>query len=486
MSNFYITTTLPYVNSDPHLGFAKEIINADIIARHRRQLGDNVFFNTGTDEHGQKIYQKAKELGIDVIDYATTYSNKFLELKNSLNLSFNNFIRTTDKHHIEAAQKFWQLCYNNGDIYKKNYKIKYCVGCEMEKTDSELDHGVCPFHPNETVEEINEENYFFRFSKFQKPLLDFYKNNPDFVKPKHRFNEIIKFVEGGLNDFSISRLKEKMPWGVPIPDDDYQVMYVWFDALVNYISCLGWPDNLKNFNDFWPATQVCGKDNLRPQTAMWPSLLLSAGLQLPKEVLVFGFLTLNGKKMSKSSNNIIDLTELINKYGSDSVRYYLAKEISTFEDGDFSYEKLEKLYTSDLVNGLGNLVSRVSNLIEKNDIKVNLPKIVFSNNTPLLKKISNEYDKFLTVMSEYKLNEALEIINSKIKKTDEFLSEKAPWKMSDKKEINEVLQKAAENILEISILIWPIIPQAANGIILQFTAEKIIKKEILFPKLLNN
>ena len=356
----------------------------------------------------------------------------------------------------------------------------------MEKTDSELDHGVCPFHPNGTVEEINEENYFFRFSKFQKPLLDFYKNNPDFVKPKHRFNEIIKFIEGGLNDFSISRLKEKMPWGVPIPGDDDQVMYVWFDALVNYISCLGWPDNLKNFNDFWPATQVCGKDNLRPQTAMWPSLLLSAGLQLPKEVLVFGFLTLNGKKMSKSSNNIIDLTELINKYGSDSVRYYLAKEISTFEDGDFSYEKLEKLYTSDLVNGLGNLVSRVSNLIEKNDIKVNLPKIVFSNNTPLLKKISNEYDKFLTVMSEYKLNEALEIINSKIKKTDEFLSEKAPWKMSDKKEINEVLQKAAENILEISILIWPIIPQAANGIILQFTAEKIIKKEILFPKLLNN
>jgi methionyl-tRNA synthetase len=486
MNNFYITTTLPYVNSDPHLGFAKEIINADIIARHRRQLGDNVFFNTGTDEHGQKIYQKAKELGIDVLDYASTYSNKFLELKNSLNLSFNNFIRTTDKHHIKAAQKFWQLCYDNGDIYKKNYKVKYCVGCEMEKTDSELDHGICPLHPNQAIEEINEENYFFRFSKFQKPLLDYYKNNPDFVKPKHRFNEIIKFVEGGLNDFSVSRLKEKMSWGVPVPNDDTQVMYVWFDALVNYISCLGWPDKMEKFNNFWPATQVCGKDNLRPQTAMWPSFLLSAGLQVPKEVLVFGFLTLNGQKISKSSSNTIDLTELLEKYDSDTIRYYLAKEISTFEDGDFSYEKLEKLYTSDLVNGLGNLVSRVSNLIEKNDLSIDLPKIVFSNNTPLIKKMSDETDKFLASMSEYRLNEALEIINSKIKKTDEFLSEKAPWKMSDKKEISEVLQKAAENILEISVLIWPIIPQAANEIILQFTADKIVKKEILFPKLLNN
>ncbi len=486
MSNFYITTTLPYINSEPHLGFAKEIINADIIARHRRQLGDNVFFNTGTDEHGQKIYQKAKELGMDIIDYATTYSVKFLELKNSLNLSFNNFIRTTDKYHIEAAQKFWQLCYDNGDIYKKNYKVKYCVGCEMEKTDSELDHGVCPFHPNGTVEEIDEENYFFRFSKFQKPLLDFYKNNPDFVKPKHRFNEIIKFVESGLNDFSVSRLKEKMPWGVPVPNDDTQVMYVWFDALVNYISCLGWPNKMANFNIFWPATQVCGKDNLRPQTAMWPSFLLSANLQLPKEVLVFGFLTLNGQKISKSSGNTIDLEELLKKYNSDTIRYYLAKEISTFEDGDFSYEKLEKLYTSDLVNGLGNLVSRVSNLIEKNDLSMNLSKIVFSDDTPLIKKMSNETDKFLTSMTEYKLNEALDIINSKIKKTDEFLSEKAPWKMSDKKEISEVLQKASDNILEISVLIWPIIPQAANEIILQFTAEKIVKKEILFPKLLNN
>ncbi|HPT08237.1 MAG TPA: methionine--tRNA ligase [bacterium] len=485
MSKFYITTTLPYVNSDPHLGFAKEIIKADIIARHRRQLGDEVFFNTGTDEHGQKIYKKAMEAGLSVFDYATTYSNKFLELKKILNLSFNNFIRTTDSHHIKAVQKFWQLCYDKGDIYKKNYKIKYCVGCEMEKTDSELDHGICPLHPNQEVEIIDEENYFFRFSKYQQPLLDFYKKNPDFIKPRHRFNEIIKFVESGLNDFSVSRLKEKMPWGVPILGDDTQVMYVWFDALVNYISCLGWPDDTKKFNEFWPGIQVCGKDNLRPQTAMWPAFLLSAGLPLPKEILVFGFLTLNNQKISKSSGNTIDPVELIEKYRADTIRYYLTKEISTFEDGDFSYEKLEKLYTSDLVNGLGNLVSRVSNLIEKNNLDIKLDKINFKEETPLIERSSEFIEEFLLAMDKYQLNEALEIIAKKIRESDEFLSKTAPWKIIDQAEQTKILQVVAENILDIAVLIFPFIPETALKIINQFTAPKIIKGEILFPKLLN-
>ncbi len=485
MNKFYITTTLPYVNSDPHLGFAKEIINADIIARYQRQLGDDVFFNTGTDEHGQKIYQKATELGLKAIDYATNYSNKFLELKKVLNLTFDNFIRTTDEHHIKAAQKFWQLCYNNGDIYKKNYQIKYCVGCEMEKTDSELDHGVCPLHPSQAIEIIDEENYFFKFSKYQQPLLDFYKKNPDFVKPRHRYNEIIKFVENGLNDFSVSRLKDKMSWGVPVPEDDTQVMYVWFDALTNYISCLGWPEDTKKFNEFWPGTQVCGKDNLRPQTAMWPAFLLSAGLPLPKEVLVFGFLTLNNQKISKSSGNTINPIELIQKYSSDIVRYYLTKEISTFEDGDFSYEKLEKLYTSDLVNGLGNLVSRVSNLIEKNEADVRLNKVTFKDGTPLIEKSSEFTKEFLAVMNSYQLNEALEIIIKKIRATDEFLSKTAPWKMEVGREQTQVLQTAGENILDIAVLIFPFIPEASLKIINQFTADKIVKGEILFPKLLN-
>jgi methionyl-tRNA synthetase len=486
MKNFYITTTLPYVNSEPHLGFAKEIINADIIARFKRQLGFNVFFNTGTDEHGQKIYQKAVEMGIDPLEYCSTFADKFLRLKEILNLSFDNFIRTTDEKHVKAVQNFWQRCLDNGDIYKKNYQVKYCVGCEMEKTDSELENGVCPLHPNQKIELIEEENYFFRFSKYQDKLLEFYKKNPNFVKPKGKFNEIISFVEGGLNDFSISRVREKMPWGITVPSDDSQVMYVWFDALVNYISCLGWPDNLDNFNKFWPGLQVCGKDNLRPQTAMWPAMLMSADLSISEQVLIFGFLTVNGQKISKSSGNTVDPVELVEKYGTDTVRYYLTKEISTFEDGDFSYEKLEKLYTSDLVNGLGNLVARVSNLIEKSDSNIVLEKIKYQKDIPLIEKKNDFFNLFEEKMKDYKLNEAIMVISSKIKETAEYLSQKAPWKMEEGAEKEEILKKSAENILNIALLSYPFIPESANKVIAQFNADKIIKGEILFPKLLIN
>lgn len=484
MNNFYITTTLPYVNSEPHLGFAKEIIIADIIARHKKQLGYKVFFNTGTDEHGQKIYQKALESGVDTKLYCDEYSKKFKDLKLALNLSFDNFVRTTDQNHVESAKEFWNICLKNGDIYKKNYQVKYCVGCEMEKTDSELENDLCPLHPNQKIELIDEENYFFRFSKFQEKLLEFYDKNPDFIKPKHRFNEIINFVSSGLNDFSISRLKEKMPWGVSVPGDDTQVMYVWFDALVNYISCLGWPQNLDNFNKWWPGVQVCGKDNLRPQTAMWQAMLMSANLPNSSQVLILGFLTSNGQKISKSQGNAVDPIELSEKYGADVVRYYLTKEIPTFEDGDFSYEKIEKLYVSDLVNGLGNLVARVSNLIEKSDFEIDLEKINYENDVPLIgEKRDKFFQDFFDKMSEYRLNEALLLINNKIKETDEYLSQETPWKMPEGKKKKEVLQKSAQNILLVALLFYPFMPESCNKIITQFNAEKIVKGDILFPKL---
>lgn len=485
MNRFYITTTLPYVNSDPHLGFAKEIINADIIARYKRQRGFKVFFNTGTDEHGKKIKQRADEIGVDVMEYCTKYSQKFLDLQEVLNLSFDSFIRTTNHDHSVAVVNFWQRCLDNGDIYKKKYKVKYCVGCEMEKTDSELEKGACPFHPNLEIENIEEENYFFRFSNYQEKLLKLYKDQPDFVRPKSRFNEINSFVKKGLNDFSISRLKEKMPWGITVPGDNSQVIYVWFDALINYISCLGWPDSRGNFNDFWPGTQVCGKDNLRQQSAMWPAMLMSAGLPVPSEILVFGFLTINGQKISKSAGNAINPIELTEKYHPDIIRYYLAKEISTFEDGDFSYEKLEKLYLSDLVNGLGNLVSRVSNLIEKFDINITLKKINYYEETPLIEWDDNFWQEIENKMNEYKISEALSLIVLKIKETDEFLSLKAPWKVVDENERQQILQKASENILDISLALYPFTPVSSEKIIKQFKSDKIKKGEILFPRLVN-
>ncbi|MFA5987765.1 MAG: methionine--tRNA ligase, partial [Candidatus Paceibacterota bacterium] len=286
----YLTTTLPYVNAEPHIGFALEIIQADAVARYFSLRGDEVFFNFGTDEHGQKIYEKAIEQKKDPQAYVDEYAAKFDKLKEALNLSYNNFIRTTDAHHVMAAKEFWKKCDAAGDIYKKNYKIKYCVGCELEKTESELIDGKCPIHPSKELEIREEENYFFRFSKYQKALLDLYAKTPNFVLPESRFNEIRKFVEGGLEDFSISRLKSKMPWGVPVPGDDDHVMYVWFDALVNYISAIGWPDETDKFNAWWPVIQFAGKDNLRQQSAMWQAMLMSAGIVPSRQIMIHGFI----------------------------------------------------------------------------------------------------------------------------------------------------------------------------------------------------
>ena len=314
----YLTTTLPYVNADPHIGFALEIVHADAYARYRRLSGDEVFFNTGTDEHGVKIYRQALAAKKDPQAFTDEYAAKFDRLKEGLNLSYDNFIRTTDPKHKAAAQEFWKRCEAAGDIYKKAYKIKYCVGCELEKTDSELVDGRCPIHPNLELEIIDEENYFFRFSKYAPFLLKLYEERSDFVLPDFRFNEIQKFVERGLEDFSISRLKEKMPWGVPVPGDDSQVMYVWFDALVNYISAIGWPSDEETFNSWWPVTQFAGKDQIRQQAAMWQAMLKSAGLSPSKQIIIHGFITSGGAKMSKSLGNVINPFSIVDEYGTDA------------------------------------------------------------------------------------------------------------------------------------------------------------------------
>ncbi len=471
--NFYISTTLPYTNSAPHLGFAAEIIKADVIARYQNLLGKKVIFNTGTDEHGLKIQQAANKIALSPRDYCTPYVEEFKSLIKVLNLSVSNFIRTSDEDHKKAAQHFWKLCEANGDIYKKSYKIKYCVGCEMEKKDSDLVAGSCPFHPNRDLEIIEEENYFFRFSKYQSQLLDLYEQNKDFVLPRHRFKEIKNFVSSGLQDFSISRLKSKMPNGVDVPGDSEQVMYVWFDALVNYISTLSWPKVNSQFNDFWPVVQVCGKDNLRQQSAMWQAMLLSAGLTPSKQILVFGFLTIDGEKISKSQGKSIDLFDLTNKFGYEALRYYLLSDIPTFEDGDFSEQRLILKYNADLANGLGNLVSRLSNLLEKNKIKTNLRV----TNKALI-DLANA-----SGLSNYQFNQSLQFIWQKISFCNETLSNKAPWKMESRDEIIKVLIPLAEEVLDIATILQVFLPDSANKIIELFSQEQITKSTSLFPRI---
>jgi len=475
---FYITTTLPYVNAKPHIGFALEIIQADVLARWQRTQGAEVFFNTGTDEHGLKIFQKAAELGKTPQEYCDEAVKPFLALKEKLNLSFDSFIRTTDAKHIVAAQEFWKRCEKNGDIYKKNYKAKYCVGCELEKTDSELANGRCPIHPNKEIEIIDEENYFFKFSKYQKPLLDFYDANPDFVLPVGRFNEIKNFVKGGLQDFSISRVKEKMPWGIPVPGDESQVMYVWFDALVNYISCLGWPKDEKKFNDLWGtkenrnAIQVAGKDNLRQQSAMWQAMLMSAGLPNSKQIFIHGFVLANGQKMSKSLGNVIDPVELVGKYGTDPVRYFLLREIPSAEDGDFSIARLEERYNADLAKGIGNLASRVTTIAKK----IGAAAGKECSNAELKQEIETAADGRDKNLAQYKFNEALASIWKPVNYCDKYIEKTQPWKTNDTAAVGDLLFALSR----IADLVEPFIPQTSQKI-----KNLLAGKEsgILFPRL---
>ncbi|OGF20739.1 methionine--tRNA ligase [Candidatus Falkowbacteria bacterium RIFOXYB2_FULL_38_15] len=477
-NKFYITTTLPYVNADPHIGFAREILEADVLARFYRLLGDEVFFNTGTDEHGLKIHRKAEELGQDTQAYCDLKAKIFLELKEKLNLSFDNFIRTTDENHKKAVKEFWKRSLANGDIYKKMYKIKYCVGCELEKTESELVEGKCPLHPNMDLEAIEEENYFFRFSKYQDQLLELYKNNPEFVVPQKRMNEIRSFVEGGLDDFSISRLKKKMPWGVPVPDDQDHVMYVWFDALVNYISAIGWPEDMKKFNKWWPVVQLCGKDNLRQQSAMWQAMLMSVGISASKQIFVNGFINVGGQKMSKSLGNVISPLEMVEKFGIDGARYLLLNSGVFGEDTDLNWEILKEKYNADLANGVGNLVARTLAMCEKYfDGKV--PQAVPDINN--LEKKWKNCEEAIKVLS---IHEAIGEVNGLISACDKFINEEAPWKLAknDVKKLEEVIYILLETIRHISWMVAPFMPETADKIFEQLGLDLKEEKEKSFKE----
>lgn len=466
---FYITTTAPYVNADPHIGFALEIVQADALARFHRQFSKKVAFGFGTDEHGLKIYRKAIESGKNPLSYCDEFAKKFDDLKKILNLSITHFIRTTDEKHIKAAQEFWNRCLKNEDIYKKNYRIRYCVGCELEKTDSELVNSKCPIHPNLEIENIDEENYFFRFSKYQKKLLDLYEKNKEFVFPKNRLLEIKTFVEKGLEDFSVSRLKKKMPWGVDVPNDPDHVMYVWFDALVFYLSNIGWPENQNEFNKWWPVIQVAGKDNLRQQSAIWQAMLMSAGIPNSKQIFIHGFITSDGQKMSKSLGNVINPFALVNQYGTDAVRYYLLREIPPAEDGNFSYRRMEELYNSDLANELGNLVSRLTNLAEQDNLTIEIETKEKWN------------DETIELFNNFQFNLILENIWKQIKSLNKAIDDYEPWKKISSSRRGFLLQ----SINTLKMLAWqlqPFIPETSDKII-KSTNGKIKKVSPLFPKL---
>lgn len=436
------------------MGHALEFIRADVIARHRTLLGDDVFFNTGTDEHGQKIFIKAvaaKKTPQQFVDDAFAVFKSQVRAFGIMDTA--HFVRTTDDHHVLAAQEFWKRVSDNGFIYKKSYQTKYCVGCESEKTDSELVNEECPLHPGLQIEFIDEENYFFKFSALQEKLLAFYDSRPDFIIPDFRYNEIRAFVTRGLEDFSISRLKEKMSWGIPVPGDDSQVMYVWFDALSNYISTLGWPSDVGNFENYWQdgtPTQYCGKDNTRFQGVMWQAMLIAAELPSTYQVVVNGFITGDGGvRMSKTLGNVVDPLEIANEYGTDALRMFLLKEISNSEDSPFTRMRFHDAYNANLANGIGNLASRILTLSEK-----------YVEPLTEMPAYENKIDNF-------DIQKAMEKIWMNIGELDKYINDEKPFSIvkTDLDKGKEIISTCVQKLAVIAVSLKPFLPSTSDKLI---------------------
>ena len=456
---FYITTTLPYVNAEPHMGHALEFVRADIIARWKKLSDYEVFFNTGTDEHGQKLVRAAEDTGAPVKEYVDNRAANFRKLLPLLGISEDvHFIRTTDPHHEKAAQEFWKRVEKNGFIYKKNYKSKYCIGCEETKTESELVNGYCPIHPQVEIEIINEENYFFKFSAFGSRLMELYDQEQHNIVPDFRMSEMREFIKRGLEDFSISRLKNKMSWGVAVPNDPDHVMYVWFDALVNYISTLGWPEESATFEKFWKngtPTQYCGKDNTRFQSVMWQAMLMAADLPPTHTVVVNGFVTGEGGiKMSKSIGNVVNPVDVVKEYGTDALRYFVAREIGSFEDSPFTMERFKNSYNTNLANGLGNLVSRVMKMATTHlDGAIVLPKVEIAAD-------------FKNALDSFDIHAAANIVWKHITDTDQLIQDKAPFKLvkTDRPAAVEIIKDLCVRLYTIGWMLNPLLPETSNTI----------------------
>ncbi len=467
----YLTTTLPYVNAAPHIGHALEYIIGDVLTRYWRLMGHEVFFNIGVDEHGQKIAEQADAAGQDRQEYVDYYAGEFQKLITALNLAPDNFIRTTDPVHQQAAQEIWRRSTAAGDIYKKAYTGRYCVGCEMFYQDDELlTDFVCPIHLK-VCEEVAEENYFFRLSKYQDYLIDYLSNEVATV-PDWRRLELLTFVQKGLEDISISRDKSRLDWGIPVPDDEDQVMYVWFDALTNYISTLGWPDDQEGkYQQFWvegETVQIAGKDQLRFQSILWQAMLKSAGLPATDKIIYHGFINSGGHKMSKSLGNVIAPYDLVGRYGTEATRYLLLRHVHPFDDSDITWEKLDEWYTAGLVNGLGNLVSRV--------LKMSETYLELEDFPPL-------DPTTLDLPETYNLQQVLDHIWALIGNADAIIAETEPFKLikTDPEVAKDILRDLREDVLHIGRLLLPFMPETSAVIRQAVRANQ--KPENLFSRL---
>jgi methionyl-tRNA synthetase len=456
MEKFYITTSIIYVNADPHVGHALEFTQADIISRYQRLLGKEVFFLTGTDEHGAKVARAAKVQGKDVEKFVNKISEKVKNLTEELNISNDDFIRTSDKkRHWPSVEVLWEKLAVKGDIYKGKYKGLYCVECEAFITKKDLIEGKCAVH-NTEPEEINEENYFFKLSAYGEKIKKAVESGKLKIIPESRKNEVLNLIDAGLEDVSFSRPAKDLSWGIPVPGDETQTIYVWADALSNYISALGYgTDDDSKFKKYWPTdVHVIGKDILRFHSLIWPGMLLSAGLDLPKNILVHGHITFNGKKMSKSLGNVIDPFDLINSYGADAVRYYLAREILTTEDGDITEEKFKEAYNANLANGLGNLVSRIMKMAS-----------TYLETCPELSEKSIP-ENFKEAMNNFEINKATDIIWQKISELDGKIQTTQPFKLvkTDKETAIKIIKELVVDLYAVARMLNPIMP-ATSAII---------------------
>jgi len=484
MDKFYITTAIPYVNAKPHIGHSLEFVQADVINRYHKIIGDDTLLLSGADENALKNVQAAEKENMPVQQFVDKNSQLFQHLAKKLNVKFDVFQKGGSPMHHSSSKKLWERVKAEGDIYKKEYQGLYCVGCELFYEKEELNEKrECFEHPGKELEKVSETNYFFRLSKYQEKIKNLIESDSLEIVPSKRKNEALSFVKQGLKDISISRSNERAKnWGVEIPNDPTQRMYVWFDALNIYQSGVGFgsakPNDKEVYKKWWPADlHVIGKGILRFHAIYWPAFLLSANLKLPKKIFVHEYLTVNGQKMSKTLGNVVNPIMLIDKYGTDALRYYLLREPS-FEDADFSEKKLIDVYNADLANGLGNLTSRVAKLAE-------------TANYQQMQSASKEYGHLIAIeeysqaLSEFKFNNALNFVWKKIARLDKFINEEKPWQMlkANSKGLKAILSHAVDQIQEIAVLLEPFLPDTAKKIEKQFQGPKIISKKPLFPRL---